>query len=203
MKSYSRADLALILLVLACLAGLFALLLRSLHSWWLLAGLAALLYPNIPAFIDGAPFVPTPPDAAEAMAAAAGLKPGDSVVELGCGDGRLCRLAAAKYGARAVGYELSPPVWLLALVRKALWRSPAAIRFGDFRRADLSGADAVFFYLLPESLARLEPKLRAELKPGARAVAYRFPLPGWREKLRLPCGAFVYEKGWSDEPGRA
>jgi len=36
-----------------------------------------------------------------------------------------------------------------------------------FRRQDLSGADVVFCYLLPDSRRRLEAKLDAEMKKGA------------------------------------
>lgn len=192
-------DLALVILVLAGLAGLFALLLHFRHSYWLLALFALAIYPNVPAFIDGAPFVPTPMEAAARMAAVAGLKPGDTVYDLGCGDGRVVWLAVRDYGAKGTGYELSPLVWLLAQARRLLWRSGAGIRFGDFRRANLSAADAVFCYLLPDSLAKLEPKLGAELKKGARVVLYRFPLPGWRPKARVdgPAGTqpvWLYEK---------
>ena len=53
------------------------------------------------------------------------------------------------------------------------------VRFvrSDFFKTDLSEASVVTLFLSPNINARLQPKLRRELKPGARIVSHRFPMP--------------------------
>jgi len=57
--------------------------------------------------------------------AAARLQPGETVCDIGCGDGRIVYLAVKDYGVKGTGFELSPLVYLLAKVRQVLWRSGA------------------------------------------------------------------------------
>lgn len=152
------------------------------NTFWFIVELIfflALFIPTIIAFLTGAPWVPTPMARARRMAELAELRPGDRVYELGCGDGRLAQLAAEKYGADAIGLELSPIVYAVARIRNALKRSQAKILLRDFRRINYSNARALMFYLLPDILRTIKPKLERELAPGARVVSYAFEIPGW------------------------
>jgi SAM-dependent methyltransferase len=54
------------------------------------------------------PFVPTTPEAVQAMLTPADVKSTDVVYDLGCGDGRIVIAAAKDSGARAVGIDLDP-----------------------------------------------------------------------------------------------
>ncbi len=134
------------------------------------------IIPTIIALVHGAPFVPTPIVRVQKMLALAKIKPGDKVYDIGCGDGRIVYLAAKEYGAKAVGFELSPVVYMLARIRKILWRSKAKIYFRDSRRKNLSDANVIFCYLMPDTLAKLQSKFEQELKPGTRIVSYAFPI---------------------------
>lgn len=49
----------------------------------------------------------------------------------------------------------------------------------DLFETDLRGANVVTLYLLPRFVARLVPKLRAELAPGSRIVSHDYPLAPW------------------------
>jgi tRNA A58 N-methylase Trm61 len=53
------------------------------------------------------------------------------------------------------------------------------VRFvqGDLFKTDLSDATVVTMFLSQSINARLEPKLKRELKQGARVVSHRFPMP--------------------------
>ena len=53
------------------------------------------------------------------------------------------------------------------------------VRFvqGDLFKADLSEATVVTLFLSQTINVRLQPKLRRELKPGARVVSHRFEMP--------------------------
>jgi hypothetical protein len=59
------------------------------------------------------------------------------------------------------------------------------IRHGDVFDADLSEASVVTVFLFPEINDRLAPKLRRELRPGARIVSHRFGLGDWLPERRI------------------
>src|SRR5438477_1084055 len=53
-----------------------------------------------------APAYPTPQIVVDRMLSLAQVKPGETVYDLGCGDGRIVITAAQKFKARAVGIEI-------------------------------------------------------------------------------------------------
>lgn len=141
--------------------------------------LLALFIPTMIAFLTGAPWVPTPNCRVKKMIELAKIKPGDRVYDLGCGDGRIVQMAADKYGADAVGLELSPLLYAWACIRNFILQSKAKILLRDFRRIDYSNAKVLMFYLLPDILKIMGPKFADELKPGTRVISYAFEIEGW------------------------
>jgi SAM-dependent methyltransferase len=126
-------------------------------------------------------YLPTPHHVVEAMLDLARVAPGDVVYDLGSGDGRIPIAAARRYGVRAVGIELDA-----RLVERARCNARAAgvahlVEFSqqDLFDASLREATVVTLFLFPETNRRLQPKLAAELAPGARVVSHRFGLGGW------------------------
>ncbi len=149
-----------------------------------------------------APYVPSPQPVVEKMLEAAGLKPGETVYDLGCGDGRILITAAERFKAKGVGVELSARLVKEAqeTVRKRGLQNWVTIIQGDLLEADVSPADVVTLYLLTSSNARLQPKLEHTLKPGARVVSHDFAMRGWEparvEKVQVSNRThtiFVYE----------
>jgi cyclopropane fatty-acyl-phospholipid synthase-like methyltransferase len=139
------------------------------------------------------PAIGTPRDLIRHKLALTELRTGELLVDLGCGDGRVLFEAAASFGARCRGYEVRGE--LVAEIRREACRRGLSERVTvcqqDFMTADVLDADVVALYLTAESLARLAPKLRAELPVGARVVTHTFRIPGWpveREDL-FDCGA--------------
>ena len=127
--------------------------------------------------LRGAPWVPTRRRDLDRIVALAHARAGERVADLGCGTGGVLVGFAAR-GCRVRGWELAILPWLVARVR--FWRTPGAqIRYGDFWYTNLADCDVVYAFLMPASLARLAPKLAAELKSGARVITYTWPLPGW------------------------
>jgi len=127
-------------------------------------------------------FVPTPQPVVEAMLEAAGVKAGDVVYDLGCGDGRIVITAARKFGARGVGIDIDPAMVKAATAEAASAGVADRVRFitGNLFSADLSDATVVTLYLLQSLNERLRPKLVRELKPGARVVSHVFNMgPEW------------------------
>ncbi|HRY90875.1 MAG TPA: class I SAM-dependent methyltransferase [Candidatus Gracilibacteria bacterium] len=143
-----------------------------------------IMIPTLITLINGAPFVPTPMSACRKMMKLAKIKPGETVYDIGCGDGRMVYLAANEHQAKATGFELSPLVYTLAFFRKLFWRSKAKIRFRNFKNQDFRQADVIVCYLMPETLVLLRDKMEKELKPGSRVISYAFQIAGWKEAYR-------------------
>lgn len=129
--------------------------------------------------IVGGPWVPSSMQMVRRMLEMAEVGPKDVVYDLGCGDGRMVLTAAMRYHARAVGIEIDPLryLWCQFLITVLGQRKRIRIIFGNLFTKDLSEADVVICYLMPDALAKLEKKLKKELQPGTRVVSNRFTFP--------------------------
>src|SRR5579862_7281258 len=85
-----------------------------MQVWFLLAQLPTLAVLVLPAFAQQfgktdnlAPYIPSPQAVVDKMLEAAHVHAGETVYDLGSGDGRIVITAAQKYKAKAVGVELS------------------------------------------------------------------------------------------------
>jgi hypothetical protein len=157
--------------------------------------IAALAFPLLVhgqsgAWDDGTtPYVQSPMDVVDRMLRMAAPKPGEYLVDLGSGDGRIVVEAARRYGARGLGVDLEPRLVKLAEenARKAGVAQLARFRVADFFELDFSDADIVSAYLLPEVNLKLRPKLLA-MKPGTRIVTHDYDMGDWPydEMVELP-----------------
>ncbi|MGH9618483.1 MAG: SAM-dependent methyltransferase [Bryobacteraceae bacterium] len=129
-----------------------------------------------------APFVSTPDQAVDLMLQMAAPKPGETLYDLGCGDGRIIIAAAERYKVKAVGIEISARLAAEAAenVKRAGLQKLVKVIHGDFMKADLSGANVVTLYLATSANSLLRPKLEHYLKPKSRVVSYDYPIPGWK-----------------------
>jgi SAM-dependent methyltransferase len=114
-----------------------------------------------------------------------GLQPGESLIDLGCGDGRFVVMAAREFGAHATGVEIDPFRVALARawIRGARLSDRAKVVRGNMYTADVSGADVVVLFLSATSNFRLQKRLESEMKDGARLVSYYHPMWGWQPDL--------------------
>ena len=138
------------------------------------------------------PFVPTPKPIVRRMLGLAEVRPGERLIDLGAGDGRIVIAAAKEFGANALGVELHPERF--AIIRNSsasLKPSLQAVR-QNFFTTDLSNADVVTMYLLPSVNEALRKKLERELHSGARVVSHDFSIPEWTpsrvEIIQAPFG---------------
>lgn len=146
----------------------------------------------------GAVWVISEKFAIDRMLELADLEEGDTVVDLGAGDGRILIQAVQNYSVEGLGFEIDPLRVLLA--RYFVWRrglSPRIkIKWADIFNTDFSAADVVVMYMTRDSNERIRPIFEEQLDPGTRVVCNAFSVPGWTplkvDNLNL---IFVYEVG--------
>jgi len=129
-----------------------------------------------------APEYPTPETVVDRMLTLAQVQPGETVYDLGCGDGRIVITAAQKFKAHAVGIEIRRDIYEQTLAKVASLGLSDQVKIvrGNALRYDLSPADVVTLYLLTSSNERLKPVLTKYLKPSARVVSHDFEIRGWK-----------------------
>ena len=142
------------------------------------------------------PYVPTPDRVVARMLEMADVKAGDTVIDLGSGDGRIAIAAVRDRDAeRAVGIDLDPE-----RVREAKANAETAgvsdrVSFeqGDLFQKDISDATVVTMYLLPKVNLRLRPVILDTLTPGTRVVSHAFSMDDWQaDRTDYIGGTYVY-----------
>ncbi|GAQ84326.1 hypothetical protein KFL_001850010, partial [Klebsormidium nitens] len=126
-----------------------------------------------------APFVAMPPRVVRELLDLADVTPSDTLVDIGCGDGRIL-VAAAQRGAQCCGFEMISS--LANEARENAQRAGVADRIAvhevDAMKADLRSASVVTLFLTSAGNKRLLPKFGAELAPDARVVSWLWEMEG-------------------------
>jgi len=153
------------------------IIINILATLWLVIVLPAYLVP----LAYGLPPTPTQPARIRKALKLANLQPGETLYDLGAGNGRVLVIAAKEFGARAVGIEAGPVQCVQARMNARFnrVRSQVRVKRGNFFKSDLSEADVVFAYLTSNYVPRLEAQLVKQLKPDARVVTISFDFPNW------------------------
>jgi tRNA A58 N-methylase Trm61 len=110
------------------------------------------------------------------------LKPGETLYDLGSGDGRTVIMAAKDFGAKAVGVELREDLAKRALgsINELGLDRSVQILQDDMFKVDLKPADVVFLYLTTSANEKIKPKLESELRNGTRVVSHDYEILGWK-----------------------
>lgn len=129
------------------------------------------------------PYVPTPMPVVDKMLAFAAPKAGESLIDLGSGDGRIVIEAVKRTrGLTGLGVDIDPQ-----RIREANEGATAAkitdratFRQEDLFTTDFSKVDILTMYLLPRVNMDLRPKIFQTMKPGARVVSHAFDMGEWK-----------------------
>lgn len=124
----------------------------------------------------GAPYMPTLHAQTDEALDMLDLKPGDTLLELGSGDGRVLR-AAAERGIMGIGYELNPLLVLISKIVLFKHRRTSKVYWRNYWRVTLPPADGVYLFLLERFMPRMHTKLQKELKQPTKVVSYAFAFP--------------------------
>lgn len=151
-----------------------------------------LLFAFVVAF--GAPYLPTlKPQVTDALDLLK-LKKGQTMLELGCGDGRVAK-AAARRGIIVVGYELNPILVIIAKLHTWRYRRLVQIKWRNYWRITWPETDAVFVFLLDKYMKKLDKKIiqqKANQKGSIKLLSFSFQVPGRRPTAQNK-GLYLYE----------
>lgn len=157
---------------------------------WLLLGSVIFSFGFV--LLTGAPYLPTLRPQIKAALELSGLKQGQTLLELGSGDGRVL-FAAAEQGVHAIGYELNPLLVIYSKIVARKYKGLVEVHWGNFWRLKWPAADVIFVFLLDKYMEKLDKKIIQEY--GGRTiklVSFAFAVPG-RQAVRQRDGVFVYE----------
>lgn len=120
-------------------------------------------------------------------------------MELGSGDGRLVRRAVQLYGVRGIGVDINS---LLIMLSKFIASRQHLLDVSFLNKnifdVDLSNADCIYMFLMPETIKKLLPKMEKEIKKGALVISHGFKITGWEKKMTYmiksePFSTFYYK----------
>ncbi len=138
----------------------------------------------------GAPYLPTQKREVQTALDMLDLKPGETLLEPGSGDGRVMR-EAARRGIKVVGYELNPLLVIVSVIVTWRYRHNVTVIWGNYWLKNWPPTDGIFVFLLDKYMSKLDEKIvRSEHKP-IKLVSYAFRIPG-KKPLRSKRGLFLY-----------
>lgn len=120
------------------------------------------------------------------------IKKGETVVDLGSGDGRLL-IVSAQLGARAIGYEVNPLLVLLSKLKAYLksQTDKVEVKKENLWKANLKEADVIFVYALRKTMPKFEKFVYQNAKKGTRVIVNTNPFPA-KKPQKSEDGIFLY-----------
>ncbi len=129
-----------------------------------------------------APYVASPDRVVDRMLEMANIKAGETLIDLGCGDGRILIAAVERYKAKAIGIEISQKLVEQAstrIQREGLTEQARVVQ-GDLLKADLTKPD-IDSILLPEKVRSIRscgPVWKGSSSPERASCRMTTQFPG-------------------------
>jgi len=146
----------------------------------------------------GAPYVPILHRDSRRILDLAELKPGQTLIDLGSGDGRLLRAAASR-GIHCIGYEINPYLVWVSRIVCFRYRKLVTIHTADIWHMKLPPADVIYIFILDRYMARLGAKFATEITKPTKVISYVFKLPN-RTPIHKTHNTYVYQYGTDTKP---
>ncbi|HUD06558.1 MAG TPA: hypothetical protein VMR34_01600 [Candidatus Saccharimonadales bacterium] len=140
--------------------------------------------------IYGAPFLPTMKKQLPEAIKLLDLKPGQTMLELGCGDGRML-IEAAKNGINAVGYELNPLLFVYCWLRTRKYKRKIKVILGNYWRKQWPEVEGIFVFLLSPYMERLNTKIIQTYKSKVKLVSFAYPIKS-KNPVKTKTGLYLY-----------
>jgi hypothetical protein len=120
------------------------------------------------------------------------LKEGETLLELGSGDGRVMRMAAQR-GLRAVGIEINPFLVIVSYIVTWRYRKQVRIIWGSYWGTPWPRADGIFTFILGKYMGRLDERIE-KWRPERRLrlASFAFTIPD-RVPVTERNGVYLYE----------
>ncbi len=139
----------------------------------------------------GAPYVPTLSPQVEAALDMISLKKGETLLELGCGDGKVM-IAAAERGIKVIGYELNPILAIICWARTRKYKGNVKVVWGNFWKKKLPPTDAIFVFLLDKYMIKLDKMIiQTYSRQKVKLVSFAFKIPK-KKILKESKGLLLY-----------
>lgn len=137
----------------------------------------------------GAPYVPTHSRQVELGLDVLALKKGQTLLELGAGDGKVA-LAALNRGLKVVAIEFNPLLCIAIWFRTRKHRANIKILCGNFWTLRWPDADGVYVFLLDRYMKKLDNRITKRYK-NVKLASYIFQIPG-KKPVKVSGGVFLY-----------
>lgn len=155
---------------------------------WFTVYVALLSY----SFLKGAPYVPTQAaelddifSEAETLFKKYSKRAPETMLELGCGDGRVSLYAALHKNITATGVDINP--YLIMQARILAWLSntkKVTFHRQDIRDISFTSYDIIYIFLLPALTKQVQNKIREKAKPGVLVISHGFKIEDWDRFLK-------------------
>jgi SAM-dependent methyltransferase len=125
----------------------------------------------------GAPYVPILKRQSDAFFVLADMSPGQTLVDLGSGDGRLLRAAATR-NIHGIGYEINPIMVLVSRIVCWRYRRQVKLHLANLWQVTLPNADVIYVFLMPKHMEKLRELLDRQINRPTKVITYAFEIPG-------------------------
>lgn len=149
----------------------------------------------------GSPYVPTRSKVILDILKEVRFKRNGLFVELGSGDARMVRAAVKKYRLKGMAVDINGLInfWARILSKLDKTNKDIIYKTENIFDTDLTKADYLYLFLMPDLLKKLVQKFDGELKKGTIIISHGFPIKEYKKKLvkkidRNPFPTYYYEK---------
>lgn len=144
----------------------------------------------------GAPFLPTLKHQVPKAIELINLKPGQTLVELGSGDGRIA-IVAAQTGVNVICFELNPILVIYSWLRTRRYGKKIKIIWGNYWRRPLPKTDGIFVFLVKPYMEKLNNKIIQETKQPVKLVSFAYQISS-RQADQEANGLYLYKYNFKD-----